>query len=161
MASGGAEEVSLPRASVQKAAKALAPDGLAIAKDSIDLLVGCCSEFINLVTFEANTVAKSVVKPDHVLHALTALEFEAYVPVAKRAMEATGNAPKKRKIKRPQSTLSAEELVAEQNRLIASAREFNKSQGGADAAAAAAAAAAHAGAGGAAAAATSTQQPAT
>ena len=127
------DDVHLPRATVEKAAKALAPGGLTVSKDSVDLLVGCCSEFINLVTFEANTVAKSVVKQEHVLHALTALEFEAYVPVAKRTMEATGNAPKKRKIKRPQSTLTAEELVAEQNRLIALAREFNKSQDGAGA----------------------------
>ena len=52
--------------------------------------------------------------------------------IAARALcFATGNAPKKRKIKRPQSTLTAEELIAEQNRLIASAREFNQSQGGA------------------------------
>jgi histone H3/H4 len=125
------DEVSLPRACVAKAAKDLAPDGLSVSKDTCDLLVGCCTEFINLVASEASTVAKSVVKPEHIVHALGALEFESYVPIAKRAAEETGKAPKKRKVKRAESGLSAEELVAEQNRLIASAREWSAKQGAA------------------------------
>jgi hypothetical protein len=130
------EQVSLPRTCVVKAAKELAPAGLAVSKETCDLLVGCCTEFINLVTSEAGAVAKSVVKPEHIIHALRVLEFETYVPIAERAAAEVGNAPKRRKIKRPAASgLSAEQLVAEQARLIASAREWSVKHGAAAAAA--------------------------
>ena len=124
------EEVSLPRACVAKAAKELAPAGLAVSKETCDLLVACCTEFINLVSSEANAVAKSVVKPEHIIHALRVLEFETYVPIAERAAAEAGKAPKRRKIARPAASgLSAEELVAEQARLIASARDWGVKHG--------------------------------
>lgn len=124
------EKVSLPRTCVVQAAKELAPAELTVSKETCDLLVDCCTEFINLVTSEASAVAKSVVKPEHIIHALRVLEFEAYVPIAERAAEDVGNAPKRRKIKRPTASgLSTEQLVAEQARLIASAREWSVKHG--------------------------------
>lgn len=124
------EEVSLPRACVAKAAKELVPAGLSVSRDACDLLVGCCTEFINLVSSEANAAAKTVLKPEHVIHALRVLEFETYIPIAEQAVEQAGKAPKRRKVKRPaKSGLSAEELVAEQQRLFANAKEWSVRHG--------------------------------
>ena len=70
-------------ATVQKLISELLPADLTFAKESRDLLIDCCVEFIHLVSSEANEICeretKKTISADHVIQALTELGFEDYV----------------------------------------------------------------------------------
>jgi len=59
------------------------PSDLVFAKESRDLLIDCCVEFIHLVSSEANEICeketKKTISADHVVKALIELGFEDYV----------------------------------------------------------------------------------
>lgn len=59
------------------------PSDLTFAKESRDLLIDCCVEFIHLVSSEANEICeretKKTISADHVVKALVELGFEDYV----------------------------------------------------------------------------------
>jgi histone H3/H4 len=73
----------LPLATVQKLISELLPAELTFAKESRDLLIDCCVEFIHLVSSEANEICeretKKTISADHVVKALIELGFEDYV----------------------------------------------------------------------------------
>ena len=48
------EELSLPKATIQKLIQDYLPNDMSCAKDTRDLLIECCVEFIHLVSSEAN-----------------------------------------------------------------------------------------------------------
>jgi histone H3/H4 len=58
--------------------------GMTFAKDSRDLLIECCVEFITLISSEANEIAekdaKKTIACEHVKLALEELGFNSYVP---------------------------------------------------------------------------------
>ncbi len=58
--------------------------GMTFAKDSRDLLIECCVEFITLISSEANEIAekdaKKTIACEHVKAALEELGFGDYVP---------------------------------------------------------------------------------
>jgi histone H3/H4 len=58
--------------------------GMTFAKDSRDLLIECCVEFITLISSEANDIAekeaKKTIACEHVKAALEELDFGDYVP---------------------------------------------------------------------------------
>jgi histone H3/H4 len=58
--------------------------GMTFAKDSRDLLIECCVEFITLISSEANEIAekdaKKTIACEHVKQALEELDFHDYVP---------------------------------------------------------------------------------
>lgn len=64
------EDLNLPRASLNKLIKEVLPD-LRVANEVRDLLLQCCTEFIHLISTEANEVCKSQQKKtmstEHVL----------------------------------------------------------------------------------------------
>jgi histone H3/H4 len=68
---------------VQKLISELLPSELTFAKESRDLLIDCCVEFIHLVSSEANEICeretKKTISADHVVKALVELGFEDYV----------------------------------------------------------------------------------
>ena len=70
-------------ATVQKLISELLPSDLTFAKESRDLLIDCCVEFIHLVSSEANEICeretKKTISAEHVVKALTELGFEDYV----------------------------------------------------------------------------------
>jgi histone H3/H4 len=74
---------ALPTATVQKLISELLPADLTFAKESRDLLIDCCVEFIHLVSSEANEICeketKKTISADHVVKALVELGFEDYV----------------------------------------------------------------------------------
>ncbi|GLC43155.1 hypothetical protein PLESTB_000857200 [Pleodorina starrii] len=76
-------DVSLPRTTIQKMIKDLVPPDMRIANDTVDLVIACCTEFIQLMSSESNDVAtrenRSIIHPDHVLRALTELGFQSFV----------------------------------------------------------------------------------
>lgn len=76
------EELSLPKASIQKLIQDYLPSDISCAKETRDLLIECCVEFIHLVSSEANEAcekdSKKTIAPNHVVKALVDLGFEKY-----------------------------------------------------------------------------------
>jgi histone H3/H4 len=56
---------------------------LTFAKDARDLLIECCVEFVTLISSEANEIAekemKKTIAAEHIVKALTDLQFEEYI----------------------------------------------------------------------------------
>lgn len=70
------DDLTLPRASINKMIKELVPN-LRVANESRELLLNCCTEFIHLISSEANEVcnqkSKKTINAEHVLEALDRL----------------------------------------------------------------------------------------
>lgn len=100
---GGNDDLSLPKgtwsprhlpryqltsdaATVQKIINEILTNdaGVTFAKDTRDLLIECCVEFITLISSEANEIAekeaKKTIACEHVKQALEELDFGDYVP---------------------------------------------------------------------------------
>lgn len=64
------DELSVPRAALNKMIKELIPR-IRVANDARELILNCCTEFIRLVSSEANEICvkqqKKTISPDHVL----------------------------------------------------------------------------------------------
>ncbi|KAI9841095.1 MAG: hypothetical protein M1837_000999 [Sclerophora amabilis] len=128
---GGNDDLSLPKATVQKIITEILPpsSGLAYAKDARDLLIECCVEFITLISSEANEIAekeaKKTIACEHVTKALEDLGFHEYVQevleVASEHKEQQKTREKKQS-KLEQSGLSQDELLRQQEELFGAAR---------------------------------------
>ncbi|KAF1978348.1 histone-fold-containing protein [Bimuria novae-zelandiae CBS 107.79] len=127
---GGNDDLSLPKATVQKIVTEIlqSEPGMTFAKDSRDLLIECCVEFITLVSSEANEIAekdaKKTIAFEHVQKALEELDFHDYVPaileVAADYKETQKNREKKQ-TKIEQSGMTEEELIRAQEELFRNA----------------------------------------
>ena len=64
------EDVTLPRAALNKMIKELLPN-VRVANDSRELILNCCTEFIHLISSEANEIClkrdKKTISPEHIL----------------------------------------------------------------------------------------------
>jgi len=116
---GGNDDLSLPKATVQKIVSEILPSstGIAFSKEARDLLIECCVEFISLVSSEANEIsekeAKKTIACDHITKALEQLGFSDYVPAVLEAAAEHKEVQKgreKKSNKFEQSGLSLEEL---------------------------------------------------
>lgn len=122
------EDVSLPKSTMCKIIKEMLPPDVRVARDTQDLLVECCVEFINLLSSESNDVCnredKKTIAPEHVLKALEVLGFGEYIEEVYAAYEQhkldTLDSPKGGKFSGIEMT--EEEAVAEQQRMFAEAR---------------------------------------
>ncbi|KAK0908460.1 negative cofactor 2 transcription regulator complex subunit ncb2 [Friedmanniomyces endolithicus] len=105
---------------------------MTFAKETRDLLIECCVEFITMLSSEANEIAekdaKKTIACEHITKALEELEFADYVPelvaVAdqfKNSQVAQSRERKQTKIE--QSGMSNEELIKAQEELFRSAGE--------------------------------------
>ena len=76
------DEVSLPRAAVNKMIKEMIPN-IRVSNDARELILTCCKEFIHLVSSEANDICnkqmKKTISPDHIISALGSLGFTQYL----------------------------------------------------------------------------------
>lgn len=76
----------LPKSTLAKAIKEMLPEDMRIAGDAVDALVKCANEFVQMLSNEANELSekekKTTITPDHVIGALRALEFDAFLDVA-------------------------------------------------------------------------------
>ncbi|KAK2067431.1 hypothetical protein P8C59_001172 [Phyllachora maydis] len=87
----GTDDLSLPKATVQKIVGEILPasTGIAFSKEARDLLIECCVEFITLISSEANEIsekeAKKTIACDHITKALEQLGFGEYVPAVLEA----------------------------------------------------------------------------
>lgn len=144
-----ADKVDTTAATVSKIiSEILANDaGVTFSKESRDLLIECCVEFITLISSEANDIAekeaKKTIACEHVQAALEQLGYPDYVPeilkvaqehkaqqaVRTRAMWypaerlTTCQSREKKQSKIEQSGLSEEELIRQQQELFRSATD--------------------------------------
>jgi len=128
---GGNDDLSLPKATVQKIVTEILPaaSGISFGKDARDLLIECCVEFITLISSEANEIsekeAKKTIACEHITKALSQLGFGEYVPdiveVANEHKETLKGREKKAN-KLEQSGMTTEQLLAIQEAELAEAR---------------------------------------
>ncbi|KAF2843445.1 histone-fold-containing protein [Patellaria atrata CBS 101060] len=134
---GGKDDLSLPKATVQKIiTEILSSDpGVNFAKETRDLLIECCVEFITLISSEANDIAekeaKKTIACEHVKAALQELGFSDYVQdvldVAQDHKKQQVSREKKQSLLE-QSGMTEEELIRQQQELFRSANDkFNQS----------------------------------
>ncbi|PWN38784.1 histone-fold-containing protein [Ceraceosorus guamensis] len=123
---GGDDELSLPRATVQKIIAELIPADMSCARETRDLVIECCVEFIHLLSSESNDVceraSKKTIAPEHVVAALKDLGFEAYTAEIAEILEEHKVQLKDRERKTgkmEKSGLSMEELERQQQLLFA------------------------------------------
>jgi down-regulator of transcription 1 len=127
------DDVVLPKATVNKFANDVAATlDVRLTMDTRELIADCCSEFVQLLSSEANEIcekdAKKTITPEHVLRALRQLGFERYFQeVAEdyervKADDKGGKREKARK-DRKKGNVPTEELLALQEALFAKARE--------------------------------------
>lgn len=101
-----------------------------MANESRELILNCCTEFIHLISSEANDVCnkrnKKTINAEHVLEALDRLGFPDYKAEAEAVLNDCKEVAAKR---RKQSTrlehlgIPEEELLRQQQELFAKARE--------------------------------------
>nr|CAD7569692.1 unnamed protein product [Timema californicum] len=125
---GEDDELTLPRASINKMIKEIIPN-IRVANESRELILNCCTEFIHLLSSEANDICnqqqKKTINADHVLQALDRLGFSDYRADAEAVLvDCKAVAAKRRR----QSTrlenlgIPEEELLRQQQELFAKAR---------------------------------------
>ncbi|RPA75508.1 histone-fold-containing protein [Ascobolus immersus RN42] len=124
------DDLSLPKATVQKIIGEILPNDLSFAKDARDLLIECCVEFITLISSEANEIAekdaKKTIAGEHVIKALMELGFDEYVAATKEVSQEYREHQKSREKRQTimeQSGLTEEELLRQQEELFGRARE--------------------------------------
>ncbi|RUS21683.1 histone-fold-containing protein [Endogone sp. FLAS-F59071] len=127
---GPEDDLSLPKATVQKLINEMMPDDIICAKDTRDLLIDCCVEFIHLIASEANEIcekeAKKTIAAEHVITALQTLGFESYLEEVEEVFKEhkkTQKQDRDRKSTRLENTgLSEEELLRQQELLFEQSR---------------------------------------
>ncbi|XP_022736836.1 protein Dr1 homolog isoform X4 [Durio zibethinus] len=117
------EDASLPKATMTKIIKEMLPPDVRVARDTQDLLIECCVEFINLISSESNEVCnreeKRTIAPEHVLGFGEYIE-EVYAAYEQHKIE-TMDSLKGGKWSNG-AEMTEEEAVAEQQRMFAEAR---------------------------------------
>lgn len=101
-----------------------------VANESRELILNCCTEFIHLISSEANEICnqknKKTISADHILEALDKLGFNDFKRDALNVLNDCKQAAAKR---RRQSTrlenlgIAEEELLRQQQELFAQARQ--------------------------------------
>ncbi|KAL7746870.1 negative cofactor 2 transcription regulator complex subunit ncb2 [Sorochytrium milnesiophthora] len=123
------DELCLPRATVTKLVHEMLPPDMSIAKETRDLLIDCCTEFIHLVSSEANDIcekeARKTIAPEHVISALQALGFDSFVAEVKESWDEHRHSQKdreKRNKKLGMDDMTPEEALAAQQAMFEQAR---------------------------------------
>lgn len=130
------DDLSLPKATVQKIVSEIIPPDLVFSRETRDALIECCIEFIMILTAESNDIAekesKKTIACEHVLEALKTLGFYDYIEPIKLVITQHKESQKarERKVgKLEQSGRTEEELMEEQRRLFGLAKsKFQSSQ---------------------------------
>lgn len=122
----------MPKATVNKFANEIASSlDVRLTAETRELIAQCCSEFVQLLSSEANEIcesdSKKTITPEHVLRALTQLGLERYLPEVAAEYEkvraddrSRGRAAAKRDRKKQPDTA---ELLRMQQQLFALARK--------------------------------------
>ncbi|EEB14761.1 Negative cofactor 2 beta, putative [Pediculus humanus corporis] len=121
------DELTLPRASINKMIKEILPN-IRVANESRELILNCCTEFIHLLSSEANDICnsqqKKTINSEHVL--LGKLGFGDYIPDADAVLQdckAVAAQRKRQSTRLENLGIPEEELLRQQQELFARARE--------------------------------------
>jgi histone H3/H4 len=132
---GTDDDLSLPKATVTKMVQELLPPDVFISKDSLNLIIDCCIEFIHLVAAESNEIcekeSKKTIVPEHIQSALTNLGFTDYLEEVEAVLQEVKQSAKtkeKKATKFEESGLSEEELQKQQEELFQKARQRYQEQ---------------------------------
>ncbi|THH33772.1 hypothetical protein EUX98_g384 [Antrodiella citrinella] len=135
-APGTDDDLSLPKATVAKMIAELLPNDVACAKETRDLVIECCVEFIHLISSEANEIceqeSKKTIAPEHIIAALKRLGFETFTEEVEDVLKDHKQQVKEREKKVGKleaSGLTEEELLRQQEELFAASRaKFQSTQ---------------------------------
>ncbi|EJT97681.1 histone-fold-containing protein [Dacryopinax primogenitus] len=129
MLHGGDDDLSLPRATVQKIIQEMLPNEMICAKDTVTLIIDCCVEFIHLISSQANDIcekeSRKTIAPEHILAALKELGFDSYVQEVESVLKEHKVQQKEREKKSNKlnkSEFTEEELLRQQEALFAASR---------------------------------------
>ncbi|KIK08573.1 hypothetical protein K443DRAFT_1644 [Laccaria amethystina LaAM-08-1] len=130
------EDLSLPKATVAKMIAELLPSDVVCAKETRDLVIECCVEFIHLISSEANEIceqeSKKTIAPEHIINALKRLGFDSFTSEVEDVLKDHKQQQKDREkkvSKFEQSGMTEEELLAKQEELFAASRaKFQSTQ---------------------------------
>ncbi|KAM9915732.1 hypothetical protein OXX80_013876, partial [Metschnikowia pulcherrima] len=79
------EDLSLPKATVQKIIGEVLPKDIAISKEAREAITECSIEFIMILSTQSNDIAekeaKKTIASDHVIKALEELGFHNYLDI--------------------------------------------------------------------------------
>ncbi|XP_050428539.1 protein Dr1 [Adelges cooleyi] len=125
------EELTLPRASVNKMIKDALPN-IRVANDVREMIMNCCTEFIHLVSSEANQVCmaqqKKTINAEHLLTALDHLGFGDYRQQAEEVVKDCKSKRRRQSTRLENLGIPEEELYRQQQELFAKAREEQMAQ---------------------------------
>ncbi|KAH3676192.1 hypothetical protein WICMUC_002214 [Wickerhamomyces mucosus] len=129
------EELSLPKATVQKIISEILPPDLTFSKDARDLVIECCIEFIMILSDQSNEIAeqetKKTIASDHVIKALQELGFNDYIEPIEKVLAEHKELQKGRERKSNKfqnSGFSEEELLRQQEELFRQSRSRLQNQ---------------------------------
>ncbi|KAF5388196.1 hypothetical protein D9615_000195 [Tricholomella constricta] len=130
------DDLSLPKATVAKMISDLLPSDVVCAKETRDLVIECCVEFIHLISSEANEIceqeSKKTIAPEHIIAALKRLGFDSFTTEVEDVLKDHKQQQKDREkkvSKFEQSGMTEEELLAKQEELFAASRaKFQSTQ---------------------------------
>jgi down-regulator of transcription 1 len=131
----GDDEGSLPKATVDKIVSSFLPKSFVVPRESKEIFLSGCIEFLTMITLEANKACeadkKKTIAHDHMYRALTITGFEGYVDECRTAhldYESYLKQKPSKIDKFKDSGLSIEELGDQQSKLFQSAKmQFEKS----------------------------------
>lgn len=125
-------DVSLPKATIGKMVKECLPPDARVPNETLELIIECCTEFVQLLSSEANEVSgkqnKATILPEHVIKALDELGFQQFTDDVRSTWDEykqdQKQAPKlaNRKTMADEAGLTEEEQIALQKRLFAEAK---------------------------------------
>ncbi|KFP86762.1 Protein Dr1, partial [Acanthisitta chloris] len=110
-----------------------------VANDARELVVNCCTEFIHLISSEANEICnkseKKTISPEHVIQALESLGFGSYISEVKEVLQECKTVALKRRnpeeeLLRQQQELFAQMQQAAQQAQLAAASASASNQAG-------------------------------
>ncbi|KIP12870.1 hypothetical protein PHLGIDRAFT_61157 [Phlebiopsis gigantea 11061_1 CR5-6] len=130
------DDLSLPKATVAKMISEFLPKDVSCAKETRDLIIECCVEFIHLISSEANEIceqeSKKTIAPEHIISALKRLGFEGFTEEIEDVLKDHKKAQKdrERKVSKLEASgLTEEELAQQQEELFAKSRaKFQNAQ---------------------------------
>ncbi|GEQ67102.1 hypothetical protein JCM33374_g765 [Metschnikowia sp. JCM 33374] len=123
------EDLSLPKATVQKIIGEVLPKDIAISKEAREAITECSIEFIMILSTQSNDIAekeaKKTIASDHVIKALDELGFHNYLDIINRVLDEHKELLKGKERKNNKflnSGLTEEELLKQQEELFKKSR---------------------------------------
>lgn len=124
------EDLSLPKATVQKIISEVLPKNIAISKEAREAITECSVEFIMILLTQLNDIAekeaKKTVASDHVIKALEELGFQNYLSMINKVLDEHKELLKGKEKKNNKFLnlgLSEEELLKQQEELFKKSRD--------------------------------------